>query len=493
MNRLLLAGCLLLMALPVQAEWNVEETLAAQPGDRLEVDLQTGGSIQVEGWSRDEVKVTATVKQGTTAEVEFDIAETDYGVAVHSRLNSRGKISSTIEVVIMVPQRFDLDLDTMGGSIQLSNLEGRIVGETMGGGLKLDRLKGSLRLSTMGGEIKLSDSDVDGRVKTLGGDVFLSGVAGNVEATTMGGDVIYDRVEPGPAQRACKVVKIDTMGGNIEVVIMVPHRFDLDLDTLGGSIQLTNLEGRIVGETMGGELTLDRLKGSLRLSTMGGEIRLTDSDVDGRVKTMGGDVFLSGVIGDVEATTMGGDVIYDRVEPGKDQRACKVMKIDTMGGDIEALRAPCGAILDTMGGSIKVDQAAEFVKADTLGGNITIGAVDGWVRATTMGGEISVRMTGDPGTGRRDVRLVSMDGDISLSVPDGLSMMIDISLAYTKKSQQDFKIDSEFPLDLRTSDNWEYGHGSPRKYIRGTGTTGEGDHKIKIETINGNVTLKKTR
>lgn len=374
MKRLLLAVCLLLLTLPAQAGWTVEETLPAQPGDRLEVDLKTGGSIRIEGWAKDEVSVTANISKGDASEVAFEINPTESGVAVNSRFKTRGSHSTSIEVVIMVPRRFDLDLNTMGGSLRIQDLE-----------------------------------------------------------------------------------------------------------------------GRIVGETLGGELILDRLSGDLSLSTMGGEIKLSDSRVDGRVKTMGGNVFLSGVVGDVEATTMGGDVIYDRVEPGHPGQACQEVKIDTMGGDIEAQNAMCGAVLVTLGGSIRVEQAAEYVKAETLGGDIVIGAVDGWVRATTMGGNVSVRMIGDPSSGRRDVRLVSMDGDITLSVPDGLSMTIDISLAYTKKSQQKFNIDSDFPLELTQSDNWDYTSGSPRKYIRGAATIGDGEHKIKIETINGNVNLKKTR
>ncbi len=223
MKRLILAACLLLLAMPAQAGWTVEETFPAQPGERLEVDLKTGGSIRIEGWAKDEVSVTATISKGDASEVAFDINSTKSGVTVNSRLKTRGRHSIDIEVVIMVPRRFDLDLNTMGGSIRIQDLEGRIVGETFGGGLVLDRLSGNLSLSTMGGEIKLSDSQVDGRVKTMGGDIFLSGVVGDVEATTMGGDVIYDRVEPGNSGQACQVVK--NAG---------PHHAPIDDDNVSG-------------------------------------------------------------------------------------------------------------------------------------------------------------------------------------------------------------------------------------------------------------------
>ena len=82
-----------------------------------------------------------------------------------------------------------------------------------------------------------------------------------------------------------------------------------------------------------------------------------------------------------------------------------------------------------------------------------------------MGGDIDVTMVGDPSRGRRDVRLDSKGGDVTLTLPDGLSMEIEIVLAYTKKSGQDYEIESDFELEVRRSANWEYDDGQPRTYM----------------------------
>lgn len=278
-------------------------------------------------------------------------------------------------------------------------------------------------------------------------------------------------------------------GGRVHV--QLPRQFDLDLETGGGEIEIEGVEGRIRGETMGGELRLRELAGEIDLETMGGNIRLSDSDVDGSLETMGGNVVLRNVTGDVEAATMGGNVEYDNVRSAG--RRCREVKISTMGGNIEAPDAGCGADLETMGGDITIARAAEYVNAETMGGNITVGEVDGWVRATTMGGNIEVRMVGDPGSGRRDVRLDSGGGDILLSLPDGLSMELDVALTYTKRSRQDYSIHSDFPLKISRSENWDYGQGTPFKVIYGKATVGSGEHKIKIETVNGNVRIERSR
>ena len=280
-----------------------------------------------------------------------------------------------------------------------------------------------------------------------------------------------------------------SIGGQLEV--KVPERFDLDLNTAGGEIEIDGVDGEIRGRTMGGELRLTHLRGKLELSTMGGRIQLSDSAVDGSVETMGGDVLLSDVLGNVEASTQGGKVIYDNVQVRRGSGPCSQARISTMGGDIKAPEAPCGADVQTMGGNIRVDNAGEFVKAETMGGNITIGAVDGWIKAITMGGRIEATMVGDPSSGRRDVRLDSRGGDITLTLPDGMSMTVDITLAYTKRSRQDYTISSDFPLTQNRTDSWDYGEGSPRKYIYSRGKIGDGEHKVRISTINGNVRLIK--
>ncbi len=278
-----------------------------------------------------------------------------------------------------------------------------------------------------------------------------------------------------------------------ELEIQVPRRFDLKLKSMGGSISIENVEGDIKGRTMGGNLNLSRLKGEIRMTTMGGKIILTDSDIDGYVKTMGGRVLLENVVGDIKGSSMGGNVVYRNVKSRKGKSTGKVVKITTMGGSINVDKAVEGADVYTMGGDINIKYAGMFAKAKTMGGDISIDQIDGWVKATTMGGDIEVVMTGDPKKGKRDVELSSMGGDISLTVPENLSMNIDIELVYTKRNWKKYKITSDFKINIEESNTWEKRNGSYRKYIYGKANIKGGKHRIKIKTINGNIYLKKTK
>lgn len=283
----------------------------------------------------------------------------------------------------------------------------------------------------------------------------------------------------------------ESYSSNLALEIMVPSRFDIEIDSSGGDVNIAGVEGSISGKTMGGELTLADLKGSLKLTTMGGDVSLTNSVVDGEVKTMGGDVTLQDVSGTVEGSTMGGDVVYKNVKKNPSSPVQKEVKVNSMGGEIKVDEAPYGANVKTMGGDIEVHSASQYVQAETMGGDINIDAVDGWIRAKTMGGDVSANMVGDASKEKRDVEITSNSGDITLTVPENLPMKFDIELAYTRNRQGDYKIISDFAIDQKESTEWDDYDGTPRKYINGTGSVNGGSNTIKIRTVNGDVRIKK--
>ena len=285
---------------------------------------------------------------------------------------------------------------------------------------------------------------------------------------------------------------------SLEFDVSVPKRFDVAIDSMGGAIRITEIDGRLSGKTMGGELRLSNIKGDLDLSTMGGEINLTNSEVDGTLSTMGGKVVFEDVIGNVKGSSMGGNVVYRNVRrlassrsSGQPDSVGEEVNISTMGGEIRVDDAPVGANVSTMGGDVNVGRAGRFVKAKTMGGDIRIQAIDGWVEAETMGGNVSVNMIGAENGTRRSANISSKGGEITLTVPAGLSVQFDLELAYTRNSKQNYTIASDFPLQIRDTPNWDYSKGSPRKFIYGTGVSGGGKHRIRIETINGNITIKR--
>jgi DUF4097 and DUF4098 domain-containing protein YvlB len=282
--------------------------------------------------------------------------------------------------------------------------------------------------------------------------------------------------------------KRNSTSSSIDFEVRIPSVFDVKIDSMGGGVSIEGVDGEFTGKTMGGALTLTDLKGNLMLTTMGGPITLTKSDVDGKVTTMGGKALVEDVFGDVEVKSMGGNVVHRRVTRPNGTSIGDQVQITTMGGNIDVPEAPAGADVHTMGGNITIRSAREYVKAKTMGGDIRIDEVDGWVKATTMAGDVDVTVLGG-----HDIEITSMLGEITLTVPSGVGLDIDIELDYTKNSSRNYRIESDFPLSQQESQDWDYGRGSARKTIRGTGAVGGGGHKVVIRTVNGNVYLKQRR
>jgi DUF4097 and DUF4098 domain-containing protein YvlB len=139
----------------------------------------------------------------------------------------------------------------------------------------------------------------------------------------------------------------------IEYRVTVPQRFDAELETSGGSIEVGDLSGQVRVRTSGGSLDIGRVEGS----------------VDGH--TSGGSITVRGARGRSLLRTSGGSI-----------------RLDEVNGDVDA---------ETSGGSITVTRASGNVRVHTSGGSIDVGEPAGGIDASTSGGSINVRVPGDRG------------------------------------------------------------------------------------------------
>jgi len=351
--------------------------------------------------------------------------------------------------------------------------------------------------ATPGGTLEL-DLEAGGSVKVTGDGG--SGIRVDYNVDGRSGDPVIDFEQTGDGLRIItRFLRHDSnQSSSIDIDVHVPSPFDIELDSMGGGLEIDGLEGTFRGKTMGGKLNLHDVRGEARIKTMGGKIVLTDSDLDGSLETMGGEVLFRDVNGDVKGSSMGGPVRFERVyrRDGTVARPERVedvpgmtdgtVQISTMGGGIDVDDAPEGVAVHTMGGDIEIGDAERFAKATTMGGDIRIKAVDGWVTAKTYGGDIEVHVVGTGG----DIDLQSLSGNVTLVVPSGFSMDLDLELAFTRDSGRDYKIATDFDVPRTVTNDWDYSHGSPRKYIRASASVGGGQNHVKVRTINGDLRIR---
>jgi DUF4097 and DUF4098 domain-containing protein YvlB len=175
-----------------------------------------------------------------------------------------------IQYTIALPQKFDLNLQTFGGDINVSGIKGIVQANTLGGDLVFDDLEGKVDGNTAGGTIKATGCKNELKLHTAGGDIQIEDFSGlKVQAETLGGSVDADFASAPNA--GCE---LHTMGGNVEVKLPSDAKVTLEAEAIGGNVK-TDLPFTKDGDTEKSKLhgTLNGGGVLIKLGTMGGSIK----------------------------------------------------------------------------------------------------------------------------------------------------------------------------------------------------------------------------
>jgi DUF4097 and DUF4098 domain-containing protein YvlB len=288
----------------------IERNFAVSAGGELNVDLDRG-SISVETSNRNEIDVRIE-REGSDEFLErmkFNVEETSNGVTVRGDYDGntswwRSGNRNRVHVQVTIPSRYNVVLETSGGSIEVSDLEGSVRTTTSGGSLRFGSIDGPIHGRTSGGSIELEGSTGTADVRTSGGSIRIGNVDGFVMARTSGGSVSIDRA-----------------GGEV------------DASTSGGGITVNEVNGTIRAKTSGGSIKAyisQQPKGDCTLTTSGGgvQVRLApDVRVDVQASSSGGRVRTAVPI------TVVGEISRNRVT-GTLNGGGPLLKLHTSGGGV---------------------------------------------------------------------------------------------------------------------------------------------------------------
>jgi hypothetical protein len=156
------------------------------PGQLLEINLESGASLRIVGWDRNEVSVETSDAEADCPDAVISLDHATHGARLESFYppETGDNHECSLALDVRVPRRFDIRLRSAGGDVTITGLRGSYEGHTGGGSLALTGLKGQARLRTGGGEILVRDSDLDGRLNTGGGGVHFDNVRGGITATS---------------------------------------------------------------------------------------------------------------------------------------------------------------------------------------------------------------------------------------------------------------------------------------------------------------------
>jgi len=238
---------------------SIKEVEAATLGGSLTLTGDAGSKATVEvyasrdNWSNDKIK--QYLDENYTLDIKVVNGKL-YAVAKQkSSFSNWGNQGLSISFKISVPKQVNSNLQTSGGSIQISNLSGSQNFKTSGGSLAIDNVSGSAVGATSGGSISLSNSKDNIDLKTSGGSISAKDCNGTIDLATSGGSL-----------------SLNNLSGNINAA------------TSGGSISASNINGTLTTGTSGGSVKLDGISGNVKAGTSGGSMDVKIKSVSDYVK-----------------------------------------------------------------------------------------------------------------------------------------------------------------------------------------------------------------
>jgi hypothetical protein len=196
-----LALALLLIALPGFANTDqlFDKVYPLSSGGNFQLD-NINGSVQVEGWDRDEVEVSAvkTSQNGPADldQVQIDVQSLPGHIAVHTLYPTTAGNGVTVEYHVHVPQRVLLAaVKTVNGSVSVRGVEGGGDLRSVNGDVRVTDSAGRFSAKTTNGNLTLQLHHVtDGApmdIETVNGSVVLtlpSNTRANLKVQNMNGD-----------------------------------------------------------------------------------------------------------------------------------------------------------------------------------------------------------------------------------------------------------------------------------------------------------------
>lgn len=297
----------LLSALTVTAQRTDEvvKKLDVSPGEQLVMRVNPG-DVTINTWDKNEFRLLA---EGIDSENSRNLEVSRSNGKIRVEYSSDWGWSDDFEFEIYIPKKFNIDIQTSGGEIEL-----------------VSDLEGDVRLNSAGGDIGVGNIIGDLEISTSGGDISTGNVKGDYSLTTMGGDIDGNEVNG-------KRVRVKTMGGDI-TIRKVNSRSDIQ--TYGGEITIGTLNGRCDLNTYGGSISINNILGDAELNTYGGSIDIGSSEVSLDAKTAGGNITIRKARGYLDAKTNAGNISVILIPEGH-----KTSKISSDNGSID-VQIPSG-------------------------------------------------------------------------------------------------------------------------------------------------------
>jgi hypothetical protein len=262
--------------------------------------------------------------------------------------------------------------------------------------------------------------------------------------------------------------------------LYIPQNTKLLIDQFHGDVEVNSLADTLEIKAKSANISLKSLQAetqTIKIFTSKGNIVLSDSQINSFLSTNNGYIKVKNVEGNPIIKSSGGDIVFRNVYPGN-----QLIHIRNTGGSVNISSAPAGADIINAGGDIRIGNAREFVVAKAVGGNITVLSLKGSIEARTTGGDINVTIKDSPKYPKKDIKLTSLSGEITLIIPEFFSMNYQARIINPSRSSSKYRIFNDFQNSKNPNSN---------RIKNVAGICLGGKHKVRISTSFGNIYFKK--
>ncbi len=281
--------CLSLISVTSMAE-EVDRRLDASSDGVVSIS-NMAGSVEVIGWSRNEVEVTGSLGKNVE-ELIFERDGDEIEVTVRVSKGHGHSISS--DLVINVPEKSSIEVVGVSADIDVQNVLGEQRLQSVSGDIECEIFAADVNVETVSGDVEAQGDDLAAHadLSSVSGDVEAQNLAGEVAAHSVSGDIVlvnsnFDRV------------RLETVNGDIIYRSGLAEGGSLNVETINGDLDVNfsdSVSARIDVETFNGNIDNCFGPDPVRTSkyTPGTELKFTEGKGKGRViiKTLNGDLRL---------------------------------------------------------------------------------------------------------------------------------------------------------------------------------------------------------
>lgn len=287
--RFLTLICLGLMSATAMAE-NINKRLDASSDGVVSI-ANVAGSVEITGWSRNEVELTGTLGK----DVEELIFERNGNeIEIKVRASKKGSHNISSDLVVKVPEKSSVEIAGVSADIDIQNILGTQHLQSVSGDVDSEAFSADIEIVTVSGDVELQGDDKEARadLQSVSGDIEAQNLAGELAANSVSGDLTL-------ANSSFERVRLETVNGDIVFDSGLSDDGRFSLETINGDVDVEfddSVSARFDIETFNGDIS--NCFGPEPVSTSkyapGTELKFSEGDGEGRVtiKTLNGDLRL---------------------------------------------------------------------------------------------------------------------------------------------------------------------------------------------------------